>query len=337
MLSGRLPFSGETTEQLLKAHVRQPAPPLPTQVGEHVIPERLRQLVRRLLSKSPDERPASAAAVEAELALVAAELEGRPLPVEGIGALGGLDGEGPSQVDTQGRPLTGSGSMDLPASLRKLPPWAGWAAAGVAALALVIALLATPGDAAEADARPAVAAGPPGARATAGDRASQDPTPGRSAVATADARGAKAAPNEADAGATGQGGGAPEGPGARDAGATAPADVGAAGSPESPHSPSAPSAPLAGEAAAPPAAPLDERKLVQVTSSPRGATVNEAGRSLGRTPLGLWVRPGEARTLVVTRRGYRDAEHVLKLEDAPEVKLELEPKKRKPKIKVKLL
>lgn len=313
MLSGRLPFSGETTEQLLKAHVRQPAPPLPTQIGDHVIPERLRQLVRRLLSKSPDERPASAAAVEAELALVAAELEGRPVPVEGIATLGDLDGEGPSQVDTQGRPLSGSGSMDLPASLRKLPPWAGWAAAGVAVLALVIALVAIPGESAEADAGPAVAAGPLGAKAGLGARVVQDPSPGRVAAAQADAA---AAP---DAGAAGDPDAGARATGAPDAAA---GDTGPAGGAPAPVTPTA---------------PLDERKLVQVTSSPRGATVTEAGKALGRTPLGLWVRPGEARALVVRRRGYKDTEHVLRLEDAPEIKLELEAKKRKPKVKVKLL
>src|SRR4029077_7775862 len=64
MLTGAPPFSGNATEILrkhLKAHPRAPRSLIPE------IPERLERLVLALLEKDPERRPASAAAVAAEL------------------------------------------------------------------------------------------------------------------------------------------------------------------------------------------------------------------------------------------------------------------------------
>lgn len=55
MLSGQLPFSGETTQVLMK-HISQ-MPPLLAELMP-ALPEPLTQLVQSLLAKSPDQRPA---------------------------------------------------------------------------------------------------------------------------------------------------------------------------------------------------------------------------------------------------------------------------------------
>ncbi len=69
MASGRLPFAGGDRLALYRAVVHAEAPPLAT-VAPATRPE-LAALVDRLLAKDPAERPASAEAVAAELALLA--------------------------------------------------------------------------------------------------------------------------------------------------------------------------------------------------------------------------------------------------------------------------
>ena len=54
MLSGRLPFTGETPVEVLMAHVTEPAPELPADLE---IPASMRALVRRMLDKRPSDRP----------------------------------------------------------------------------------------------------------------------------------------------------------------------------------------------------------------------------------------------------------------------------------------
>jgi len=71
LLAGHRPFTGETPVALAMAHVHEPPPELPESV-----PAEVRELIGRSLSKSPDDRPASAAAFAAE----ARELQGRLLP-----------------------------------------------------------------------------------------------------------------------------------------------------------------------------------------------------------------------------------------------------------------
>jgi serine/threonine protein kinase len=54
MLSGQLPFTGETPVEVLMAQVTEAVPPLPDDTG---IPDTLRELVLRMLRKEPKERP----------------------------------------------------------------------------------------------------------------------------------------------------------------------------------------------------------------------------------------------------------------------------------------
>lgn len=62
MLAGRRPFSGESSLAIALAQVNEPPPPLPA-----TVPMAVRQLIERLLSKRPVDRPASAAALAAEI------------------------------------------------------------------------------------------------------------------------------------------------------------------------------------------------------------------------------------------------------------------------------
>jgi serine/threonine protein kinase len=75
LLTGRLPFDGETPMQVVARHVNDP-PPAPSQmVGIH---PRLDAIVLRMLSKRPDQRHPSAAALHADLAELMADLRGAP-------------------------------------------------------------------------------------------------------------------------------------------------------------------------------------------------------------------------------------------------------------------
>lgn len=65
LLTGQLPFTGDNPVLVLGQHLHAPVPPLRQLNPE--IPEELEQLVLRLLSKKPEERPASAAEVVAWL------------------------------------------------------------------------------------------------------------------------------------------------------------------------------------------------------------------------------------------------------------------------------
>ena len=67
MLAGRLPFEHDTAASLVFAHLSTPAPRLPDADADAVM-GRLDHVVRRLLAKSPDDRPASAAIAADEIA-----------------------------------------------------------------------------------------------------------------------------------------------------------------------------------------------------------------------------------------------------------------------------
>jgi tetratricopeptide (TPR) repeat protein len=66
MALGKLPFNGPTMASLLVAHAHD-APPAPSVVAPGVLPAPLESLILRLLSKSPDERPGTAAELLHEL------------------------------------------------------------------------------------------------------------------------------------------------------------------------------------------------------------------------------------------------------------------------------
>jgi eukaryotic-like serine/threonine-protein kinase len=65
MLSGRVPFTGQTPTEILQKHVKQPVPPL--RFYNAGIAEEVEQVVMRALAKRPDERPATTTQFAAEL------------------------------------------------------------------------------------------------------------------------------------------------------------------------------------------------------------------------------------------------------------------------------
>jgi serine/threonine-protein kinase len=67
MLAGRRPFLHEDTKAILEAHVKETVPFFDEVLGaDHGVPGAVEAVVRRCLAKSPDQRPASAAALAAE-------------------------------------------------------------------------------------------------------------------------------------------------------------------------------------------------------------------------------------------------------------------------------
>lgn len=69
LLTGRTPFEGETTRDILRGHFLEEPTPLTELVP--AIPAPLAALVHRMLAKDPDDRPASAAAVLSEVEAIA--------------------------------------------------------------------------------------------------------------------------------------------------------------------------------------------------------------------------------------------------------------------------
>lgn len=70
MLSGTRPFVETSSAKLMAMHMTEPAPSLRLRVPEARLPRRLNRLVRRMMAKDPDERPASAKEVRSELARI---------------------------------------------------------------------------------------------------------------------------------------------------------------------------------------------------------------------------------------------------------------------------
>ena len=63
MLTGAPPFAGRATQAIIAAHIAEPVP----EIHRAAVPERLKALVMRALSKRPADRPQSAAEIVAEL------------------------------------------------------------------------------------------------------------------------------------------------------------------------------------------------------------------------------------------------------------------------------
>ncbi len=80
MLSGKPPFSGDNMFEVLRKAVTEPLPALGVPSGRPAIPAKLERLIRKLLAKHMDRRPADATEVATELELLAAEgLAGAPV------------------------------------------------------------------------------------------------------------------------------------------------------------------------------------------------------------------------------------------------------------------
>jgi len=73
-LAGRRPFEGESSVAIALAHVNQEPPPLPDDV-----PGEVRELIRRSLSKDPEQRYQDGAAFSAAIGMVS---QGQPLPTQ---------------------------------------------------------------------------------------------------------------------------------------------------------------------------------------------------------------------------------------------------------------
>ncbi len=123
-LSGRLPFYGNSNQELLRKHILNPAPPLVAPVGSEPIPEQLQQVIMRCLEKDPALRPASADVLEAELHRTCAPTMSRatgPVPAvlpalapssmdsersaEGLGAAGDTARNALLPADAPARPI----------------------------------------------------------------------------------------------------------------------------------------------------------------------------------------------------------------------------------------
>lgn len=57
LLTGRVPFVGETAIETIMAHWEQPIPEIPASVNQYEIPEGLRELVHHMMAKQPEQRP----------------------------------------------------------------------------------------------------------------------------------------------------------------------------------------------------------------------------------------------------------------------------------------
>jgi serine/threonine-protein kinase len=168
MLTGALPFQADTTMEMILAHLQRPPTPIRTLRPELQIPEALAALVMRLLEKNPDLRPASGAALIAELegaetgaappaptwvarparayvpgAAQALQAALRTTPAAGSRRVTGSVVPAPAAPAPQPRPVTAaeaplpSGGVVRPAAARSRPqPWGLWAAGAILVIAL---------------------------------------------------------------------------------------------------------------------------------------------------------------------------------------------------------
>jgi serine/threonine-protein kinase len=132
LLTGRVPFDGQSFGQLLVQIMTQPPPPIGEKTtGAEPIPARLRELVLRCLEKDAGRRPQQMSEVRSELLAIASELGQGPAHVPHQKTLAGVrSASGPKPI-----PLVNVTSP--PEEEIKLPPSRGrWVALGAAALAL---------------------------------------------------------------------------------------------------------------------------------------------------------------------------------------------------------
>ncbi|HSE54482.1 MAG TPA: serine/threonine protein kinase, partial [Nocardioidaceae bacterium] len=151
-LAGHRPFVRDTPISVALAHVREPVPPLPEGVPEHV-----RAVVDRALAKNPADRFASAA----DLALAlrggyAPGLLGEPTAATAV------IGPGPDATQVlapvaaaaapddatpaAGTPVAGTPAEPPRRERRPLPAWWPWAAAAAAVLVVIVATAALAGS-----------------------------------------------------------------------------------------------------------------------------------------------------------------------------------------------
>lgn len=123
LLAGKAPFSAETLVGRIVAHREHPIPSLAEPRPD--VPRRLENALKRLMAKSPDDRPASFDEV--------------------IALMESCRGDGPD-LDLDEAKLAspvGNAQVDEPSPRRTLPRWLRPAAIGAGAFAAVVGLLAT--------------------------------------------------------------------------------------------------------------------------------------------------------------------------------------------------
>jgi serine/threonine protein kinase len=133
MLAGAPPFSG-SQQAVLQQHLIQPPPPLPT--SQDGIPPELEGLVRQLLHKEPEQRPADALEVRTRLAAVAQNLATAGVPEPQIRLTAVSEAGLPKVTQPPARPPEGYGEPTPAVPRRRL-----LAIAGVT-LVVVMAVLA---------------------------------------------------------------------------------------------------------------------------------------------------------------------------------------------------
>lgn len=134
-LAGHRPFDGDTPVTTALAHLRDPVPPLPGPIPDH-----LRRVVDRALAKDPADRFASAADLAS--ALRGGSLEPRAVRAAGPGLAraGVASGALETPTDPMGTRVMGPRTTSAAVSRRTpRPPWWSWVG-GVAGVLLVVGL-----------------------------------------------------------------------------------------------------------------------------------------------------------------------------------------------------
>ena len=173
-LSGTKPYDADDPTEVMMAHATAPIPDLP---GVCVVSAGTRALLRRLLAKSPEERPTAAQLVaeleslrpEGNHKAAAAPVEARPpsppprVVPEARGLEGGPAGQRPAHVIKVPGPHFEAPAQRPPVFARIRKRGAKWAAAGIVALVAMaaFALLAWLGGHVSTDEPPAAAASVP--------------------------------------------------------------------------------------------------------------------------------------------------------------------------------
>lgn len=82
MLTGHLPVAGDSSMEVMVAHIKQGPPPLSTVMEPGQVPEPVMELVDDLLETSPSDRPAGALEVRSRIQTIQEELEWGPLEMQ---------------------------------------------------------------------------------------------------------------------------------------------------------------------------------------------------------------------------------------------------------------
>ncbi len=117
MLTGSPPFAGDTALQVLLHHIQRPAPNLREIMPPGSVPDPVCELVSQLLSKVPDERPASARSVRDRIDQIRMQLQLKPVRLNVDDTFDAWLLPGIELEEAQKNQNTGPGDSDLPVGL----------------------------------------------------------------------------------------------------------------------------------------------------------------------------------------------------------------------------